>query len=99
MTSNAYVKDNAGNKTDCGTTLVQIDKTRPYSPYICGVSGTYNISSISYACTCTSLSLIGGGGTYDKCNGRVDCKITIYKMKKILLISTRFEKPITVPTY
>ena len=79
LTSNAYVKDNAGNKTDCGTTLVQIDKTRPYSPYICGVSGTYNISSISYACTCTSLSLIGGGGTYDKCNGRVDCKITIYK--------------------
>ena len=58
LTSNAYVKDNAGNKTACGTTLVQIDKTDPYSPYVeKAISKGSNI--VTFNCTCRPSVITG----------------------------------------
>lgn len=80
--SNYTLEDNAGNSVVCGGKTVKIDKKEPYPPYICGVKGVYNISSISYSCTCKSLQFIGGGGTVEKCDGKVECKITIKRGSK-----------------
>lgn len=72
LDSNAVVEDNAGNKTNCGTALVQIDKTAPYAPYITKVEPWSSESGAHAYCWCNALI-----GTTEKCNGVVECRVNV----------------------